>query len=202
MAESSSWKRVSDTSLAGTCGRRWCQYRPLTIAAGSSLTASQVWVRYPISKSSGAPGPPIFVGTQPGSTALLRTSRHRRATAEASAVTYSLLSEYAWLEFQRCNVLVGKVRCVEHDMGHGHRMNRHVRRPDRAHDRRDHVRQAGLLGGSIRLVPVTPLNHGFQIGSAHSLCAQRCRVHDHFQLRLRSHSVVAERNVDVVAEIG
>src|SRR5947208_11876552 len=92
---------MSDTSRAKRCGWRWCQYRPLTAAAGSSLTASQVWVRYPISKSSGAPGPPIFVATQPGSTALLSTSGHHRATAKARAVTFSLLSEYAWLAFQR-----------------------------------------------------------------------------------------------------
>jgi hypothetical protein len=35
-------------------------------------------------------------GTQPGSTALLSTPGQRRATANASAVTYNLLSEYAW----------------------------------------------------------------------------------------------------------
>jgi len=44
------------------------------MAVGSSLTASQVWVRYPISKSSGAPAPPIFVGTQPGSTEFTRAA--------------------------------------------------------------------------------------------------------------------------------
>jgi hypothetical protein len=43
--------------------------------------------RCPISRSSGAPRPPILVGTQPGSTALLRTSGQRRATAKASAAT-------------------------------------------------------------------------------------------------------------------
>ena len=46
-------------------------------------------------RSSGAPGPPILVGTQPGSTALLRTLGQWRAIAAARAVTNSLLSEYA-----------------------------------------------------------------------------------------------------------
>lgn len=41
----------------------------------------------------GAPAPPIRVGTQPGSTAWVRTSGHRRATAAASVVSSSLLSE-------------------------------------------------------------------------------------------------------------
>ncbi len=38
-------------------------------------------------RSSGAPGPAILVSTQPGSTALLNTSGHRRSTAKASAAT-------------------------------------------------------------------------------------------------------------------
>jgi hypothetical protein len=39
-------------------------------------------------------GPPILVGTQPGSTALLYTPGQIRATATARVVTNSLLSEY------------------------------------------------------------------------------------------------------------
>ena len=41
----------------------------------------------------GGGGPPIRVGTQPGSTAWLITSGQRRARARASAVTNSLLSQ-------------------------------------------------------------------------------------------------------------
>src|SRR3984893_7903184 len=37
------------------------------------------------------------------------------------------------------NVFVRDVRRVEHQVRHGHGMNFHVRRPHRAHDRRDHV---------------------------------------------------------------
>ena len=37
-------------------------------------------------RSSGAPGPPIRVGTQPGSTEFDRTPGRRRATANASVV--------------------------------------------------------------------------------------------------------------------
>ena len=57
------------------CGVRsgwWNQYPPLVQASGSSLVASHSWVRWPSRRSSGALGPPILVGTQPGSTALLR----------------------------------------------------------------------------------------------------------------------------------
>ena len=82
---------------AAGCGVRrrwWYQYPPLLRAAGSSLVASHSWVRCPSRRSSGAPGPPILVGTQPGSTALLYTSGQMRATATARAVTNSLLSEY------------------------------------------------------------------------------------------------------------
>ena len=46
--------------------------------------------------SPGAPGPPIFVRTQPGSTELLTTFGHRRATAAASTASNSLESAYAW----------------------------------------------------------------------------------------------------------
>src|SRR4030095_12852537 len=67
---------------------------PLLRASGSSLVASHCWVRCPSRRSSGAPGPPILVGTQPGSTALLYTSGQIRATATARVVTNSLLSEY------------------------------------------------------------------------------------------------------------
>ena len=38
----------------------------------SSLAVSQTWVSTPCPRSSEAPRPPIFVGTQPGSTALAR----------------------------------------------------------------------------------------------------------------------------------
>src|ERR1700733_2927302 len=38
------------------------------------------WVRGACARSSGAPAPPIFVATQPGSTALADTSGHRPAT--------------------------------------------------------------------------------------------------------------------------
>ena len=45
-----------------------------------------------MSRSSDARGPPILVGTHPGSTALLSASGQARATASASATTWSLLS--------------------------------------------------------------------------------------------------------------
>jgi hypothetical protein len=45
----------------------------ITAAAGSSLTASHAWVTGARRRSSGAPGPPILVATQPGSTELDRT---------------------------------------------------------------------------------------------------------------------------------
>ena len=41
---------------------------------------------------TGAPGPPILVGTQPGSSAFDRTPVHSRATAKASTTSNSLLS--------------------------------------------------------------------------------------------------------------
>jgi len=56
----------------------------VTVAAGSSLTASHTCVRYPASKSSGAPGPPIFVATQPGSRAFERTPDALRVGNTAS----------------------------------------------------------------------------------------------------------------------
>ena len=77
--------RRSRACERGTCLR--------TRAPGSSLTASQAWVSAPIPMSSGAPAPPIFVATQPGSTALEKTSRRCRATAAARAATNSLESE-------------------------------------------------------------------------------------------------------------
>src|SRR5918996_1191796 len=55
--------------------------------------ASQVWVREPSSRSSGATGPPILGGTHPGSTAFARTFGRRRASAKASAVMNSLPSQ-------------------------------------------------------------------------------------------------------------
>ena len=73
--------------------RWWYQYPPLVRASGSSLVASHSCVRCPSRRSSGAPGPPILVGTQPGSTALLYTCGQSRATATARVVTNSLLSE-------------------------------------------------------------------------------------------------------------
>src|SRR4029077_11004683 len=55
-------------------------------------------------RSSVALGPPILVGTQPGSTALLSTCGQARARVSASAVTWSLLSPYACMAFQRRSV--------------------------------------------------------------------------------------------------
>lgn len=45
-----------------------------------------------MARSSVAPGPPIRVGTQPGSTAWAAVFSHRSATAMAKVVTHSLLS--------------------------------------------------------------------------------------------------------------
>ena len=47
--------------------------------AGSSLTASQVWVRCPVSRSTGAPRPPIFARAPPRRRAQSRAAcfRHR-----------------------------------------------------------------------------------------------------------------------------
>jgi hypothetical protein len=50
------------------------------------------WVRCPVSRSTGAPGPPILVRAQPGSTALLKTFGQRHASAKARATSCSLLS--------------------------------------------------------------------------------------------------------------
>ena len=72
--------------------RWWKKYSPVTHAAGSSLTASQAWVTGASDMSSGASGPPILVGTQPGSTTLESTPGLRRATARASTTSHSLLS--------------------------------------------------------------------------------------------------------------
>src|SRR5690349_1129436 len=91
---SSSWKRVSRTAGCGADRRWWYQYPPVPRASDESLVASHTWVTCPRSRLSDAPGPPIRVGTQPGSTALLGTPGHSRATAAARVVTKSLLSEY------------------------------------------------------------------------------------------------------------
>ena len=56
------------------------------------LTASQACVRWAWLISSGAPGPPIRVGTHPGSSAFEKTSGQRRATAKARRTSYNLLS--------------------------------------------------------------------------------------------------------------
>ena len=50
--------------------------------------------------AGGRGAPLILVGTQPGSTALLSTSGQTRTRVSASAVTWSLLSEYACAAFQ------------------------------------------------------------------------------------------------------
>src|SRR5580700_3535742 len=60
---------------------------------GSSLVASHACVTGARLRSSGAPGPPILVATQPGSSALEKTPGQRRATANASTTSKSLLSE-------------------------------------------------------------------------------------------------------------
>src|SRR5262249_15572633 len=88
-----SWKPTSETVGEGAWRPRWYQYPPLPVASRSSLTASHTCVVWPSSRSSGALGPPILVGTHPGSTTLLSTLGHRRGTANASAATKSLLSE-------------------------------------------------------------------------------------------------------------
>ena len=59
------------------------------IVAGGEPLLRQV----PQSQIVGSAASPILVGTQPGSTALLNTSGHSRATAAASVVAKSLLSE-------------------------------------------------------------------------------------------------------------
>ncbi|VEA66643.1 Uncharacterised protein [Serratia plymuthica] len=66
---------------AGNAGLRLC--------AGHQPLLRQV----PQAQIVGGVFAPILVGTQPGSTALLTTPGQRRATAAASAVTNSLLSE-------------------------------------------------------------------------------------------------------------
>src|SRR3954452_11764451 len=68
------------------------KYSPVDSASGSSLTASQAWVIWALLMSSGAFGPPMRVGTQPGSSALERTAGQRRATAKARSTSCSLLS--------------------------------------------------------------------------------------------------------------
>ena len=67
---------------------------PAARASGSSLTVGHSCVWWPSSRSSGALGPPILVGTRPGSTALPDTPGCSRATAAAGVVTKSLLSAY------------------------------------------------------------------------------------------------------------
>src|SRR6516164_592269 len=71
----------------------------------------------PASKSSGAPGPPILVGTHPGSSALDSTSGQWRATAKANKTSWSFESEYAAAPFQgrrsqaRSSRLMSPLRC-------------------------------------------------------------------------------------------
>ena len=73
-----------DRTTAGGGGGSTSRRRALP---GSSLVASHACVRHPASRSSGAPGPPIFVGTQPGLTAFDKTLGQRRATANASSTS-------------------------------------------------------------------------------------------------------------------
>jgi hypothetical protein len=54
-----------ERSGAGGSRRWWYQYPATPVVSGSSLTVSQVWVAWPRSRSSGAPRPPILVGTHP-----------------------------------------------------------------------------------------------------------------------------------------
>src|SRR6266516_4852023 len=82
MASRRSWTAGSAAAGWGDRGRRWYRYRPVWEAPGSSPVASQTWVRTPSSRSSVAYGPPILVGTHPGSTALDGTSGQRRAMAK------------------------------------------------------------------------------------------------------------------------
>ena len=61
--------------------------------AGATHPAARAERRdVPVARASDAPGPPILVGTQPGSTTLLTTSGHSRSTAMASVVTRSYSS--------------------------------------------------------------------------------------------------------------
>jgi hypothetical protein len=57
------------------------------------VVASQTWVRCPSTRSSGAPAPPIRVGTQPGSTAWASVAGRILASAIVRVVTQSLLAE-------------------------------------------------------------------------------------------------------------
>ena len=82
LGASGCWKPASITSAACSCRCRRYQYSPLTVAPRSSLTASQVCLRCLVSRLSGAPGPPISVGTQPAATSLFRTSGQCRATTK------------------------------------------------------------------------------------------------------------------------
>src|SRR3954449_13620672 len=61
---------------------------------GVGVVASQTCVMCARARSSLAPGPPILVGTQPGSTACATTSGLSRATAAMSVVTNNFASEY------------------------------------------------------------------------------------------------------------
>src|SRR5208283_2704807 len=73
-------------------GRWLWKERPVLLASGSSLVASQAWVKWAWSRSSGAPEPPIRVGTHPGVSAFDSTSGQRRATPKASSTSWSLVS--------------------------------------------------------------------------------------------------------------
>lgn len=62
---------------------------PVAAAAyqGGGVVADRQPDLGPVSRSTGAPGLPIFVRAQPGSTALLQTFGQCRASAKASATT-------------------------------------------------------------------------------------------------------------------
>ena len=64
----------------------------MTRASASSLTASQTWVRRPLSRSSGAFAPPMRVATQPGSSAFDSTFGQRRGDGEREQDVENLLS--------------------------------------------------------------------------------------------------------------
>jgi hypothetical protein len=81
-----------------SCGKNT---RPCWVDERSELSASQTCVLGAASRSSGAPGPPIFVGTEPGSKAFDRTSGHSLATANASKTLCRFESEYAAEPSQR-----------------------------------------------------------------------------------------------------
>ncbi len=77
----------------------------------------------------------------------------------------------------------------------------HVGRPQRAHDRRDHIRQTRLFRSFIGLALVSIFDFSLHRNRAHSLRAKRGRIHDDLQVSLCAHRVVAERNIDIVAKV-